>query len=149
MQANLCLLVDPCRSWLEPLKPDEVYYFAFGSNMAPSVLTGRRLVQPRQSLPCSVPTHRLSFGVQGMPYSEPGFATIVEAPQQEQQRQQPRLKQSQRQQQQHQQPPCVHGVLHRITRREWAYVKATEGVGSKSIGYQVCGAIVRSGCRAS
>jgi hypothetical protein len=28
-------------------------------------------------------------------------------------------------------------VVHRITRREWAYVKATEGVGSKSIGYQV------------
>ncbi|WIA28381.1 hypothetical protein OEZ86_010927 [Tetradesmus obliquus] len=126
------------RNRLESLKPDEVYYFAFGSNMNPSVLTGRRMVQPRQSWPCCVPSHRLSFGVQGLPYSEPGFATIVEVPQQEQQQQQWQRQQlSPQQQQQQQQQPCVHGVIHRITRREWAYVKATEGVGSKRIGYQV------------
>jgi hypothetical protein len=99
------------------------------------------MVQPKQSLPCSVPSHRLSFGVHGMPYSEPGFATIVEMPRQEQQQRRQRHKQpvaSQQQwQQQQQQQPCVHGVLHKITRQEWAYVKATEGVGSKSIGYQV------------
>ncbi|KAF6263169.1 hypothetical protein COO60DRAFT_511779 [Scenedesmus sp. NREL 46B-D3] len=135
------------RNRLEVLKPDEVYYFAFGSNMNPAVLTGRRLVQPSQSLPCSLPTHRLSFGVQGMPYSEPGFATVVEIPQQEQQQQrqqqppQPQRQQvrplQKQQQQQQQQPPCAHGVVHRITRLEWAYVKASEGVGSRSIGYQV------------
>jgi len=36
--------------------------------------------------------------------------------------------------------PCLHGVLHRVTQREWALVKASEGVlGSdkSSIGYQV------------
>lgn len=36
--------------------------------------------------------------------------------------------------------PCLHGVLHRVTQREWALIKASEGVlgSDKSrIGYQV------------
>ena len=59
-----------------PLLPEEVWYFAYGSNMALEVLTGRRLVKPKESIPCFIPDHVLSFRVLGFPYAEPGFATI-------------------------------------------------------------------------
>eukprot|EP00879_Flechtneria_rotunda_P010973 GHRR01011466.1.p1 GENE.GHRR01011466.1~~GHRR01011466.1.p1 ORF type:complete len:352 (+),score=125.71 GHRR01011466.1:318-1373(+) len=148
---------------LEPLKSDEVFYFAFGSNMNPKVLISRRRVKPRQSLPCSVPGYMLSFGVQGFPYAEPGFATIVQQQHCQQLQSQPHRHQPQQTSEQlHQQlpvqglaansisagsssnssqntsqPPCVHGVLHRITRLQWDFIKATEGVGSSDVGYQV------------
>ncbi len=38
--------------------------------------------------------------------------------------------------------PCLHAVLHRITKEEWGLVQASEGVvlGSdkSGVGYQVC-----------
>lgn len=34
--------------------------------------------------------------------------------------------------------PCVHGVVHRLTKIDWSRVQATEGVGSPILGYQVC-----------
>ena len=96
--------------------------------MAPSVLTGRRRVRPRVSLPAAAPGLRLSFGMLGFPFSEPAFATVVgpghplaaggaDA-------------------------PPAHGVLHVITREDWAWVCSTEGVGSSSAGYQVVEAAV-------
>jgi hypothetical protein len=61
---------------LPPTHPQHVWYFAYGSNMNPSVLTGRRKVTPKQSLPVFAPSHKLSFGMLGFPYVEPGFATV-------------------------------------------------------------------------
>lgn len=122
--------------WLPPLRSDEVWYLAYGSNMSPQVLKGRRRVQPQQSLPCYVPGFELSFGMRGFPWQEPGFATI--------QPQRPRT--SQQQGQQHggsearTRGACLHGVLHRITRRDWAFVKASEGVvgqDGSGVGYEV------------
>lgn len=67
--ATMLLPLHPmCRRITVPATADEVFYFAYGSNMAPAVLTGRRRVRPRQSLPCSVPSHELTFDVYGMPY---------------------------------------------------------------------------------
>eukprot|EP00878_Enallax_costatus_P023350 GHUV01024830.1.p1 GENE.GHUV01024830.1~~GHUV01024830.1.p1 ORF type:complete len:165 (-),score=21.19 GHUV01024830.1:290-784(-) len=132
---------------VEPLSPNEVWYFAYGSNMNPGTLTGRRMVRPQQSLPCKLPDHMLSFSVLGFPYAEPGFATIVPlAEQQHQQHPPPQSGRSQQQQTrpfrladvQHKGCQCVHGVLHRITKREWQFVQATEGVGNQDVGYQVC-----------
>jgi hypothetical protein len=139
---GLCLLLFPRLGRRPQLQADEVLYFAYGSNMNPQVLTGRRFVRPKESLPCAVPGYRLSFAVQGLPYAEPGFATIMPVSTEQKLQQQ----QQQQQQQQKQQVagsfsssdtwPCVHGVLHRVTQREWAHIQATEGVGS-SAGYQV------------
>lgn len=42
---------------------------ADGSNMCPSVLTGRRRVTPRVSAPAAAPALRLSFGMLGFPFS--------------------------------------------------------------------------------
>eukprot|EP00200_Dunaliella_tertiolecta_P015961 CAMPEP_0202422156 /NCGR_PEP_ID=MMETSP1128-20130828/50709_1 /ASSEMBLY_ACC=CAM_ASM_000463 /TAXON_ID=3047 /ORGANISM="Dunaliella tertiolecta, Strain CCMP1320" /LENGTH=424 /DNA_ID=CAMNT_0049030203 /DNA_START=643 /DNA_END=1914 /DNA_ORIENTATION=+ len=61
---------------LEPME-GEVWYLAFGSNMSPKVLTGRRNVKPMSSLTCTVPGYTLGFHYKGIPYLEPGFATIV------------------------------------------------------------------------
>lgn len=132
--------------WLQPLRSDEVWYLAYGSNMNPQVLTGRRRVRPQQSLPCCVPGFTLSFGVQGFPWAEPAFATIQPCS----------GSQSNSCMQDACGPgssssswrrhvcagivPCLHGVLHRVNKREWARIKASEGVlgsGNSSVGYQV------------
>lgn len=41
--------------WLQPLRDDEVFYLAYGSNMSPQVLSGRRRVRPHSSVPCYCP----------------------------------------------------------------------------------------------
>ncbi len=58
--------------------PEEelLWYFAFGSNMDPDVLSNRRNVHPKQSQPCKVVGYVLTFSHRGMPYMEPGFGTI-------------------------------------------------------------------------
>ncbi|KXZ53069.1 hypothetical protein GPECTOR_8g62 [Gonium pectorale] len=82
----------------------------------------------------------LSFRMLGLPYAEPGFATIERA-------------QPEQQQQQQQQPGPVstgasssgssrwrsevHGVVHLLRHSDWVQVMATEGVGAGSTGYRV------------
>jgi hypothetical protein len=146
------------RSWLlQPLRLDEVWYLGYGSNMSPQVLTGRRRVRPRQSIPCYVPGYHLSFGVQGFPWSEPGFATITPChsssglplPPGSNQPGSDRSSSSSssgsawRKHLCAGKIPCLHAVLHRITKEEWGLVKASEGVvlgsDSSGVGYQVCG----------
>jgi hypothetical protein len=133
--------------WMVPLRDDEVWYLAYGSNMSPSVLTGRRRVRPEQSLPCYVPGYTLSFAVQGFPWAEPGFATISAC-----------SSSSSGGSGGHPigdgvssggnwrmcvcagNTPCLHAVLHRVNRREWDLIKSSEGVlggDSSSVGYQV------------
>lgn len=129
------------------LKPDEVWYFAYGSNMNPEVLTNRRRVRPRQSVPCRVPDHLLSFSMLGFPYAEPGFATIVQHTQGLQAQRQPLYAHSNKHSvsqpaffkdwRDNVRDHCVHGVLHKITKREWQLVQATEGVNNHGFGYQV------------
>lgn len=109
-----------------------VWYFAYGSNMNKKVFSGRRMIKPAASLPAVLPGWQLTFSQPGLPYAEPGFAAVerqpavaaagatngdggsgAAPPQQAQQQQQRR--------------PDVHGVLHRITPSQWAYVLETEG----------------------
>jgi len=53
-----------------------LWYFSFGSNMDPDVLTKRRNVRPKQSHPCQVVGYVLTFSHLGLPYMEPGMGTI-------------------------------------------------------------------------
>jgi hypothetical protein len=115
----------PAAARLKALEPGSVLYFAFGSNMDPDVFTGRRGIVPAASVPAVVRTHCLSFGMTGLPYTEPGFATIQQlCPENTLDGLQP-------------QQPCVHGVVHAISAADWVRVQASEGVGSRSTGYQV------------
>lgn len=100
--------------------------------MNKKVFSGRRMIKPAASLPAVLPGWQLTFSQPGLPYAEPGFAAVerqpavaaagatngdggsgAAPPQQAQQQQQRR--------------PDVHGVLHRITPSQWAYVLETEG----------------------
>lgn len=94
-----------------------VWVFAFGSNMKKSVLEGRRMIKPAESVAAVLPDYMLTFQQPGLPYREPGFATIEP------------LREGAR--------PC-HGVAHLMTPTQWEYYKETEGaVGLGDTGYGV------------
>ncbi|KAG2429199.1 hypothetical protein HYH02_014131 [Chlamydomonas schloesseri] len=121
--------------------------------MSPKTLTGRRQVVPLESHAASLPGWTLSFRMLGLPYAEPGFATIervggtadgagsgtgaggggsaasasasVSAAPSGRWRSE------------------VHGVLHKLRPADWATVMATEGVGSADSGYKVVEVEVR------
>lgn len=103
-----------------------VWVFAFGSNMDPSVLEGRRMIKPAESVAAVLPEMKLTFNQPGLPYREPGFATLE--PIQDKEKETP-----------------VHGVVHRMTEEQWAYYKETEGAAGKSdVGYGVVEATVET-----
>lgn len=95
-----------------------VWYLAYGSNMNPSVLTGRRRVKPIESIACRVPGYKLDSYVRGYPYIEPAFFSI-----------------SLRSLADHE--PELHGVAHKITAKDYQQIRATEGGGGHpTLGYQ-------------
>ncbi|KAK6849423.1 hypothetical protein PG995_013256 [Apiospora arundinis] len=55
---------------------DEVWYFAYGSNMRSSVLEGRG-IRPLANRRAVIPSYVLTFDVFGVPYSEPAMASIA------------------------------------------------------------------------
>jgi hypothetical protein len=53
-----------------------VWYFAYGSNMDPSILTGRRKIHPRGALVVQCPGYKIAFNVPGIPFLEPALAGL-------------------------------------------------------------------------
>lgn len=86
--------------------PDHVYNFAYGSNMLPRVLTGRRKIHPIESIPGVLEGWQLTFDLRGIPGVEPCFGNIKENPESE-----------------------IHGVLHKISGNDFKRLLATEGGG--------------------
>ncbi len=84
--------------------PEYVYNFAYGSNMHPNVLSGRRKLQPIESIPGVLEGWQLTFDLRGVPGVEPCFGNIKENPQSE-----------------------IHGVLHKLTSKDFKRLIATEG----------------------
>lgn len=93
-----------CELLFPSVYPKYVYNFAFGANMFPRVLTGRRKIQPVESIPGVLEGWQLTFDLRGIPALEPCFGNIKENPQSE-----------------------VHGVLHKMTGIEFKHLLATEG----------------------
>jgi hypothetical protein len=89
-----------------------VWVFAYGANMNRDVLSGRRMIKPAESVPAKLHGYRLSFNQPGLPYREPGFATVEPAPAGHKR--------------------SVHGVAHRMTNAEWNYYKESEGAAGQS-----------------
>jgi gliotoxin/aspirochlorine biosynthesis gamma-glutamylcyclotransferase len=58
----------------------DVWYFAYGANTSTAVLTGRRGITPLSSEAATLAGWRLAFAMPGVPYFEPAFATVLEAP---------------------------------------------------------------------
>uniref|UniRef100_A0A7S3VR29 gamma-glutamylcyclotransferase n=1 Tax=Dunaliella tertiolecta TaxID=3047 RepID=A0A7S3VR29_DUNTE len=136
---------------LEP-NAGTVWYFAFGSNMNPKVLTGRRGVKPLSSLPCSVPRFSMGFHCQGYSTVEPfdralplesglqGSTTppIGSYPN----RVQSIKSRSRAQQSRWVYGHTVHGVVHLLSKDDWARVQLSEGILPPfsqvlQVGYQV------------
>lgn len=81
-----------------------VWYFAYGSNLAPSTLTGRRGITPLAAEACSLDDYQLRFDLPVGP-GERGVANVVPAP-----------------------GSRVWGVSYRITAADAARLDRTEGV---------------------
>lgn len=96
---------------------EEVWYFAFGANMCSSVLRTRR-VSPLSSEAARLDGFRLVFGEPGFPPLEPVFASIEPA-----------------------EGEAVHGVLFRLTRRDFARIDSTEGPGYDLLRVDVVGSV--------
>lgn len=73
-----------------------VWNFAYGGNMNPRVLSERRRITPLESVAGRLEDYRLSFTARGFPWIEPAFANVEYAP-----------------------GACVHGVLHRLTGKQF------------------------------
>jgi len=84
---------------------DEVWYFAYGSNMHESAFTVRRGIRPIESRAGRIEGYRLRFNLDGRPKGKAAPANICPDPQHE-----------------------VWGVLHKITRRDMLRLDSTEGV---------------------
>jgi hypothetical protein len=91
-----------------------VVYFAYGSNMNPKVLSGRRKVFPTLSEPGLIQNWYLNFDVVALPYAEPAFASIGQSPIFPKQ-------------------PMVHGILHQITDEDFKQIQRTEGHGYEAV----------------
>ncbi len=75
----------------------DIWNFAYGGNMNPRVLSERREISPLESVAGCLQDYRLVFNTRGFPWIEPAFANVEAA------------------------PGCrVHGVLHRLTKEQFA-----------------------------
>ncbi|KAI9025599.1 hypothetical protein DFJ74DRAFT_45284 [Hyaloraphidium curvatum] len=97
------------------------WYLSYGSNNNSKVLSGRRKVFPKESVPVKVPGWVMRYAARGAPFLEPAFGVLIprpaDAPESE--------------------PDC-HGVCHRITSDEFLKIVATEGGGGQpSMGYSI------------
>ncbi|KAF9178806.1 hypothetical protein BGZ51_005242 [Haplosporangium sp. Z 767] len=121
--------------------PETIWYLAYGSNMDPKVFSGRRKIKPLESRVVIVPDYWLSFDINGFPYVEPCFASILKMDKS-------RLNDIKYAQEVHARtkygqdfvwdekhpqhplrsyPPVLQGVVHKITLRDWQLVIQSEG----------------------
>ena len=125
----------------------DIWYYAFGSNINKKVFEGRRMIKPAESSPAVLPGYRLCFNMPGMPYREPGFGSVEPIPAASAGAGQngshggggssaangvgaARAPASSPWEEQE-----VHGVAHRVTPTEWAYILETEGAAVRGSEY--------------
>jgi len=89
------------------LRPGNVRYFAFGSNVNPTVMEGMRGMRPIASEAAYVQDYRLAFNLMGLPGVEPSFASIEP-----------------------QAGHRVHGLVYTLCRSDWRRMTVSEGVGA-------------------
>jgi len=91
------------------LRPGNVRYFAFGSNLNPKVLEEMRGLRPVLQEPAIVTNYRLAFNLRGIPWTEPSFASA-----------EPSDKDTDE----------LHGVVYTLNRPDWNRLALSEGVGT-------------------
>ncbi|CAO3568938.1 unnamed protein product [Mortierella alpina] len=115
-----------------------LWYLAYGSNMDPAVLAGRRKIQPLESKNVVVPEYWLSFDFAGVPFLEPCFASILKRDQSRVHERDYALFVHDRCRygqdfvwdEDHPErcyPPVLQGVVHKITLWDWRLIVQSEG----------------------
>ena len=95
-----------------------VWYFAYGANMASSVLVKQRKIQPLKVVSnVLIKSHVLTFGLLGVPYNEPALASLS-----------PRASQDTTTCSSSSVPP-VHGVAFLLSTDDFTRVVISEGAG--------------------
>jgi hypothetical protein len=97
-----------------------IWYFAYGSNMRASVMSGRGL-SITDSYSVMVPSHMLNFDVYGIPYCEPAMASISTRPQGNAPQQEPEKEPD---------VPVVHGAVYHLLKSDWSKLLRAEGAGT-------------------
>lgn len=70
----------------EHIKEKTLYYLAYGSNLSSATFRGRRGIKPLSATNVLCPGKVLTFDLDGIPYWEPCFANIKDAPPREQEK---------------------------------------------------------------
>ncbi len=104
-------------------KAQKYWYFGYGSNMNSAVFQGRRNMKPTKIERAVLKDYRLVFNQPGIPWLEPSFANIEEAP-----------------------GEYIEGVLYEITGDELMQLDKSEGNGAydiitSNVEGEVCGAV--------
>ncbi|GJJ77687.1 hypothetical protein EMPS_10046 [Entomortierella parvispora] len=118
--------------------PGTIWHLSYGSNMCPSVLSGRRKIKPIESRPVIVPGYWLSFDIGGLPFVEPCYASILKMdPARMHQRiyaqfvhDRTKFGQEFVWDETHPEksyPPVLQGVVHRISEYDWQKIIQSEG----------------------
>ena len=94
---------------VESALPPTVWNFAYGSNMSPAVLTGRRKITPLRSVRCVLHGYQLCFNLAGVPLTEPGFGNVAPLA-----------------------GACVHGIAHEMSSGDFIHLMRTEGGNNES-----------------
>ncbi|KAI8322469.1 hypothetical protein GQ54DRAFT_260016 [Martensiomyces pterosporus] len=118
------------------------HFLGYGSNMSSKVLSGRRQVFPKRSVPVIVHGYQLTYDMPGFPYLEPGFGTIQPVTPTNGSRHTtdgaPLLDSADGRMPDCQVGSPLHCVAHLITQREMDHIVNTEGGnGSPDFGYQL------------
>lgn len=103
----------------------KTWYFAYGSNMKSSIMTGRGIV-PFAIKSVVVPTHILTFDIFGIPYREPSFASVAQLATDEDDESKTTSHLAEAR------PPAVHGVAYLLSREDYCRLVVSEGAG---VGY--------------
>jgi hypothetical protein len=86
-----------------------VNYFAYGSNLSSKTFEGRRNMKPVEKTNCVLYGYELRFNVPGIPYVEPGFASVYRETKEEGE------------------GSFVHGVCYTLLKEDFEYLVKTEG----------------------
>ncbi len=93
-----------------------LWYFAYGANMATEAFVRRRGMTPLSSEAARLDGYRLAFSTRGIRLLEPAFANIEKD-----------------------EGASVHGVLHRLSKRDLELLDCDEGADYRHLRVEVCG----------
>ncbi|KAK3836869.1 MAG: hypothetical protein J3R72DRAFT_493525 [Linnemannia gamsii] len=122
--------------------PPTIWYLAYGSNLSPQILTESRKIIPLETKRVRVPDYWLSMDLGGIPFSEPCFASILKIERERMGDKEYAVEVHRRcrvgqelawedgedvEGRKGSYPMELHGVVYRITERDWELIVHSEG----------------------